>query len=90
MAGTTGYLESAQRAGAGDIGHGVDLGKASAGGSRGPSETTENGSGQWRSRALPRGCQNHHGRAKGLSSGHSHLGILLGENPLYLALGNHH
>lgn len=41
MAGTTGYLESAQRAGAGDIGQGVDLGKASAGGSRGPSETTE-------------------------------------------------
>lgn len=62
MAGTTGYLESAQRAGVGDIGQGVDLGKASAGGFRGPSETTEKGSGQWRSRALPRGRQNN--RAK--------------------------
>lgn len=54
-----------------------------------PLETTEKGSGQWRSRALPRGCQNNHGKAKGLSSGHSHLSILLGENPLYRALGNH-
>lgn len=105
MAGTTGYLESgadrlrdaskcrnlgsARRAGAGGISQGVDLGKASAGGSRGPSETTEKGSGQWRSRTLLRGCQNNRGKAKGSSSGHSHLGILLGENPLYRVLGNH-
>lgn len=50
-------LGSARRAGAGDISQGVDLGKASAwaGGSRDPLETTEKGSGQGRSSALPGG-----------------------------------
>lgn len=107
MAGTTGYLGSgadrlrdaskcgslgsARRAGAGDIGQGVNLGKASAwaGGSRGPSEPTEKGEvGSGEAELSPEVENN--SKAKGLSSGHSHLSILLGENPLYWALGNHH